>query len=100
MATIPHYEKDPDAVLDYKFSWSDWLDVGETISSITTTVESIAGDAAPLIEDSVQSDSSSVVMWLSGGTPQNRYRVSCRITTSNSPARIDERSIQIQIVER
>jgi len=36
---MTRFLKDPDAVLDYGFDWSDWLADGETISTSTWTVE-------------------------------------------------------------
>jgi len=41
---------------------------------------------------------------LSGGTKPasgpNKLRVTCRITTANNPARIDDRSVFLAILER
>lgn len=99
------YSKDPSAVLDYKFDWantrnggdvSDWLAVGETIVSAIVTVDSgITKDS-----DSLTDTNSSVTVFLSGGTAGVSYTVACRITTNSTPARTDERSITISVVER
>ncbi len=32
------FEKDPDAVLDYQFDWSKWLD-GDTITDVSVSAE-------------------------------------------------------------
>jgi len=93
--TIP---KDPDAVLDYSFNWNDaddpWLAVLEAITSRTVTV------AAGLTKDSDSELNGKVSVVLSGGTAGTTYKVSCKITTDATPARIDERSIYIQVEER
>ena len=91
--------KDPDAVLDYKFDWaastngngdSDWLASGETISSHTVTVSTgLTKDSS-----SITDTNTSVTVWLSGGTADADYTVTCQIVTSAS--RTDERSITIQ----
>lgn len=95
--------KDPSAVLDYKFDWaaltngsgtSDWLSSGETIASRTVTLDTgLTKDS-----DSVTDSSTSVTVWLSGGTAGSTYGVTCRITTT--AGRTDERSIVIEVKNR
>lgn len=88
------WEKDPSAVLDYKFDWSDWLGTGETISSKTITAETgITVDSS-----SITDSSTSVTVWLSGGTAVTVYKIACLITTSAS--RTDERTIEIYVNNR
>jgi len=86
--------KDPSAVLDYKFDWSDWLEASETIAAATVTA------AAGLTVDSsaITDSSTSVTAWLSAGTVSARYSVVCHITTSAD--REDDRTIVIRVVER
>lgn len=86
------FEKDPQAVLDYAFDWSDWLDSGETIASTTITV------ASGLTKDSDSESDGIVTIWLSGGTAGTSYTVACKIVTSSS--RTDERSITIMVINR
>lgn len=88
------FTKDPDAVLDYKFDWSDWLASGETISTHTITPETgITVDSS-----SITDTNTSVTVWLSAGTAGNVYDVACLITTSAS--RTDERTIKITCRQR
>lgn len=91
MAASRAFLKDPDAVLDYEFDWSEWLASGETISSTTVTVTGVTLDSSP-------NDSTSVVAWVSGGTDGAVATVACRITTS--AGRTDERTITLRITER
>ena len=90
------FTKDPNAVLDYAFDWSDWLAAGETISTFTVTAETGltlgTGDKSPSQANGV------VTYWLSGGTAGINYKVACLITTS--AGRTDERTIWIKVVER
>lgn len=90
------FTKDPDAVLDYAFDWTDWLDTdsspAETISSHTITVDT------GITKDSDSEASGVVTAWLSGGTAGNIYTVSCEIVTSHS--RTEERSFEIVVMER
>lgn len=90
--TLRTLEKDPDAVLDFPFDWSEWLASGETISSQVITTE------AGITKDSDTEASGIVAVWLSGGTAGNSYEVACRITTS--AARTDERTILVKVVDR
>ena len=95
--------KDPDAKLDYKFDWAaktngngqtDWLSSGETITSYTITA-----DSGITVESSILSDSNtSVVVWVSGGTEAERYKITCRINTSLG--RTDDRTAIIPIAQR
>lgn len=88
----PAWTKDPDAVLDWRFDWSDWLGDGEEITSRDITVE------PGLDLDSESADTQTVTVWLSGGDPGNNYTVACRIQTT--AGRTDERSIVIRSRQR
>ncbi len=101
--------KDPDAVLDYAFLWQDWLASAETITtkSVTATtgltVDSSTINLSPIdmtIGGAVisQKTGSVVTVWLSGGTVDTIYTVSCRITTS--AGRTDERSFTLTVKQR
>ena len=86
--------KDPDATLDYTFDWSDWLTSPETINSIVTDVPT------GMTEESSSNTTTTATIWLSGGIAGTEYTVGCEITTNSSPARVDERSITIKVVQR
>lgn len=86
------YTKDPDAVLDYSWDWSQWLEDGETIASYEVTVPS-----GLTLDDSDQQDGI-VTAWLSGGTAGSGYAVVCHVVTSIG--REDDRSISIRVTER
>ena len=79
--------KDPEAVLDYVFDWSDWLDTGETISSYTITVPT------GITKNSDSQAAGKVTIWLSSGADGTEYAVECKIVTS--AGRTDERTILI-----
>jgi hypothetical protein len=97
------FDKDPQAVLDYKFDWKaltngtgseDWLAASETISSHTVTATTgITVDSSSLTDTST-----SVTVWLSAGTDQTTYTVTCHIVTS--AARMDDRSITVRVRNR
>jgi hypothetical protein len=90
--TLQNPLKDPSAVLDYVFDWTEWLATGETITDHTITA-----DTGITVDSSTESDGK-VIVWLSGGTAGINYKVACLITTS--AGRTDERTIWIKVVER
>lgn len=73
-----------------------WLDP-ETDEQITTAVFTVP---AGLTKESETNDGYTATVWLSGGTAGTTYKVTCRITTDNATARIDDRTIEIPVVER
>ena len=92
------FTKDPDAVLDYCFDWTDWLSSdspAETIASHTITISGGGDSPISLTNDS---DSEVVTVWLSAGTAGLIYTVSCKIVTS--VPRTEERSVEIVVHER
>ena len=92
MSLNNQYLKDPSAVLDWVFDWSDWLADSETISSHVITVDT------GLTKDSSTESSGKVTVWLSGGTAGQNYKVACKIVTSGG--RTDERTMWIKVADR
>mgnify|MGYP001767936057 CR=1 FL=1 len=86
------YLKDPSAILDWAFDWTDWLAAAETITDHTITADT------GITVDSSTEDAGKVTVWLSGGTAGINYKVACLVTTS--AGRTDERTIWIKVVER
>ena len=98
--TLQNPLKDPSAVLDYVFDWTEWLATGETIAVDSETGEkliTITADTGITVDSSTEDDGK-VTVWLSGGTAGINYKVACLITTS--AGRTDERTIWIKVVER
>lgn len=94
--------KDPDAVLDYTFDWTAWLDdVGDTIASTSVPVLSPTGIALDLTAPHGAGYlvvGKTVVVWLKQGLPGTTHRVTCRIVTTGG--RTDDRSIYVKIKDR
>ena len=83
--------KDPQAVTDYDFDWTDWLGT-DTIASHTVTVPS------GLTKDSDSEASGVVTFFVSGGTPGKKYDVVCTVTTAGG--RTDQRTMRIPVANR
>ena len=86
------FTKDPSAILDWAFDWTDWLAAAETITDHTITADT------GITVDSSTEDDGKVTVWLSGGTAGINYKVACLITTS--AGRTDERTIWIKVTNR
>lgn len=89
----PTILKDPDAILDYSWDWTDWLaDVADTISSKTIIAQS------PLVVVSSSVVSGIVTAFISGGVVGTTYSVTARINTVGG--RIDDRTIYLKVKDR
>ena len=90
------YLLDPNATLDFVFDWSGWLTTGEVLT--TTTVTADPGLVTPASSPATAVTTTTVTVWLSGGTVGTSYAVVCRVTTS--AGRIDDRTIRITSAQR
>lgn len=91
--TFEVFQKDPSAQLDYLINWEAWLN-GDTIVNSSWIVPS----GINLVDQSFTDQNTTI--WLSGGTLGRRYKITNRITTNTSPARVDDRSIIIFIRDK
>lgn len=86
-------DKDPEAVLDYVFDWSQYLSsVADTINEYDVRV---TGSCA--IDSKTESDGK-VIAWVSGGTLNSVDSLTCSITTTGG--RTDERTVYLKIKDR
>jgi hypothetical protein len=89
---MTRFSKDPDSILDYMMDWSRWLGEDEITSA---TWE--ASDAGITI-DSQANTTSTATVWVSGGTVDETYTLTCRIVTTEG--RTEDRSFDILIKEK
>ena len=89
-----NFVKDPAALLDYTWDWSEWLaEVADTISAATVTLPAgLTAVGAPVV------GASAVTQRVSGGTLDDAYTMVCQITTTGGL--IDERLIYLTINNR
>lgn len=88
------FQKDPAATLDYSVDWTEFLEDEEVIAASQWTVPSGITQVTTSYTDK------KATIWLSGGTLGQTYELVNRITTDNNPARIDERTIVILMVNK
>lgn len=91
-------DKDPDAVLDYVADFTAFL-LADTDTIASVQVLTTGG----LVADSHSHDGQKVTVWLSGGdlTVDGEYAsATVRITTVNNPARVEDRTMFFNVVEK
>jgi hypothetical protein len=91
-------EKDPNAVLPYRFDWSEWLE-GDTI---TDAMFEVSPADSGLVIESQSFDAATCTVWLSGGVAGQTYTVTCRVFPESGTAHgmRDDRSILVRVKER
>jgi hypothetical protein len=87
------WTKDPDAVLDWSFDWTAWLNTpAESIS--TSTFSATPG----IVLGTTSNTPTGATVWLSGGSDGRPYTVTNQIVTSQG--RTDNRSVTIRVQNR
>ena len=85
--------KGPDDKTPIPLDWSDFLGDAE-ISTVTWEADS----GITLSDES--NTSTTATNYVSGGTLGNDYNLRCTVTTNESVARIESRSIEIRVVRK
>jgi hypothetical protein len=91
------YLHDPNATLDYAWDWSAWLPPLDEIASYTL----LPSDGVEVVSHARVG--SLVTAWLRVGATVPvgaTVSVTCRVTTLNSPARVDDRTIELIVGPR
>ena len=93
--------KDPQAILDYTFDWTAWLDaIPDTIFSAQVGIDSAqSAGATPAAVNSISIvGSKAVTAWVQGGIVNDKIALRCRIMTV--ALRTDDRTVYLKIKER
>lgn len=85
------FVRDPDSVLDFRWDWSSWLAEDEVIDTASVTV-------AGVTKDDEENSTTTVTVWISGGSAGSTGSATCRITTNQG--RSDDRTIWLVTQER
>lgn len=88
MAEVKDFTKDPDAVLDYVWDWSAWLD-----DDVIDDFEVLPADGIT-VQSSSATDTA-VTVWLADGELNATYAVTCRIFTLGG--RTDDRTSRFRV---
>ena len=82
--------KDPDAIIDYVFDWTEWLN-GDVISTSTF----ILSGCTNVLD--TKTDNTTTI-WLSGGTNNLTHSITNRISTIGG--RTEDRTLLLNILEK
>jgi hypothetical protein len=99
--TVGSYiEKDPEARLIYSMDWSEWLSLGEAISSVDYTISTITGDSDPIVnhDEGIAQGGTVTFVELSGGSAKEIYTVTAEITTDDGNT--DRRAFRLKVINR
>jgi hypothetical protein len=95
MSILAKYTKQPADVQDYDISYVDWLAALNTTAG-SVVVETTTGVTQP----QVATVTAGVVnVWIAGGTDGQAYKVTCTLTTTDTPARVKQVEIVIKVKE-
>jgi hypothetical protein len=102
----PTILKDPDAVLDYLWDWTEWLagvvdiqNSPELVPDVITSYEVFAyGSPVDITVGVLAQLGGRIVAYLSGGTLGHTHPVTCRIHTAGG--RTEDRTIYLKIRAR
>jgi hypothetical protein len=92
--------KDTEAQLIYTLDWSEWLETGDTVSTVAWTVAARRNDPTPpTIESSgVDGTNKKTYIELSGGQANKIYVVTAKVTTANGL--VDRRNFRVEVIDR
>ena len=90
------YIKDPSAVLDYSFDWSEYLAETSPVDTIASSTWTASSSGITI--DSANNSQTLTTVWLSGGTRGSRYKLVNRIVTAGG--RTDERTLEVRVQNR
>jgi len=82
----------------YQIDYTDWLDTGEQVTSVTFTIEDNAASPVLVIDDiQVLPTGLGVQYYISGGVDGTTYRILPNLTTNTGPqTKLDEVFITIR----
>lgn len=87
---LARFTKQPAERKRYSIDYSDWLDTGETISTVTFVPSPIATGGLEIDAYSIASPATSVVFFANYGVSGTTYTVTVTITTSGGQIKEDE----------
>lgn len=84
---LAKFVQEPNEQKRYVLDYSDWLDTGETISSVAFSI-SPAGMTVP--SSTIGTPANTVSFFITGGTSGTKYTVEAQITTSAGQVKEDQ----------
>lgn len=101
MALLDRFDKQPDEVKIYQIDYSQWLASGETVSSVTPTVELLNPESGDVGEPTLTVGTTQILSgntyeyFMSSGTDGKNYKVT--FLASTSLAQVQESEIEFKV---
>jgi hypothetical protein len=93
MPILGTFSQQPNEVLDYDISFTDWIPDGDTIISANATA-----DTGITLGDTLIDPTGKIVkQWVEGGTSGSTYKIQLSVTTDDG--RVKEAEFKIKIKE-
>ena len=89
--------KDSDANIKYSLDFVDYLNTGDSLATVTVTIGTITGDAAPLAFPT-GAGTDVAIFRVNAGTTGNIYPIEVKITTANGDT--DARHFRIVVKDK
>lgn len=93
---IANFDKDPNAVLDYVFDWTEWL--GEDTVASHEFLVSPSNHTDCVEVDSSDEDEGIITVWVSKGRAGSTYKLTCRVVTAGG--RTEDRTVNLRMKHR
>jgi hypothetical protein len=93
-------DHDPDDQLDYDLDFTDALPATDAITLAVTNISPVTASPLTEVTTTIDPGGKIVTVWLSGGLAGTSYEVRVTATTSNVPARIIDRTVNIKVKEQ
>lgn len=90
--------KDIEAEMVYTIDWVDWLESGDSISSVDFSITSRSNDPTPLLEDSSGISTTQTWIKVTAGALEKIYPVACKIVTANGLT--ERRTFRVNVINR
>lgn len=87
---LARFTKEPSERKRYAIDYSDWLDTGETIDSVTFSVTPLQAGGLEVDAYSISNPATSVVFFVNFGTSGTTYTVEVTINTSGGQIKQDQ----------
>ncbi len=83
----------PDETKQYSIDYSDWLDVGETLTAATVVATPTIPSPVTIV---VNRFATSINFFVSGGSAGVRYKLIATVTTTNGQTKQDDITIEVR----
>lgn len=95
----PSIEIDPDAILDYTFDWTDWLDGVSDIFDTMPVPPPVVITASNITIDSFDVSGKKIIVWLSSAIC-DKGTVSCTCQIRTAAGRTEQRTMYFTVIQR